>query len=166
MVLEKNIFKFRLCISLFDYYLLLEKGVALHKTNLNPLHTMMLCIKFGWNLPSGSREDFVNVFLQFRNNLPLEKSMAHNLNKLESPLPKDWYFMPSLVEIGPNAKMKKVYRQMDDRQSGKLSSSELKRYIIPRIYLIDFKAYNIKIRFKIQDILNSFTRIMGLERYI
>ena len=92
--------------------------------------------------------------------------MALNLDKLESPLPKDRYFKPSLVEIGPNAKMKKVYRQMDDRQSGKLSSGELKRYIIPRIYLIDFKAYNIKIRFKIQDILNSFTRIMGLERYI
>ena len=59
--------------------------------------------------------------------------------------------MPSLVEIGPNAKMKKAYRQMDDRQSGKLSSGELKRYSIPRIYLIDFKAYNIKIRYKIRD---------------
>ena len=30
-------------------------------TNLNPLHPMMLCAKFGWNWPSGSGEEDENV---------------------------------------------------------------------------------------------------------
>ena len=33
--------------------------------NLNPLHPRMLCAKFGWNWPSGSREDFL-ISLMFR----------------------------------------------------------------------------------------------------
>ena len=33
--------------------------------------------------------NFVNVFSQFRNNLPLEKGGALHLNKIESPSPKD-----------------------------------------------------------------------------
>ena len=60
---------------------------------LNPLHPRMHCDKFGWNWPSGSGEEFffnfVNVFLLFRNYLPLEKSGALHLNKLSSPSPKD-----------------------------------------------------------------------------
>ena len=59
----------------------------------NPLHLRMLCANFGWNWLSGSGEEnffnFVNVFSLFRNYLPLEKSGALHLNKLESPLPKD-----------------------------------------------------------------------------
>ena len=43
--------------SLFCYHLHLEKGVALHLNNLNPFQTKMLCAKFGWNWPSGSREE-------------------------------------------------------------------------------------------------------------
>ena len=73
-------------------------------TNLNPLYPRMLCAKFGWNWPSGAGEDdfsnllmyfrnlvnnFVNVFLQFRNSHPLEKGRALYLNKFESPSPKD-----------------------------------------------------------------------------
>ena len=38
---------------LFRNYLPLEKDVALHLINLNPLHTKMLCAKFGWNWSSG-----------------------------------------------------------------------------------------------------------------
>ena len=34
-------------------------------------------------------EDFFNMFSQFYNNLPLEKSVALVLNKIESPLTKD-----------------------------------------------------------------------------
>ena len=62
-------------------------------TNLNPLHSRMLCDKFGWNWPSGSGEEdfffkFVNVFSLFRNYLPLEKDRALHFKKLESPLSK------------------------------------------------------------------------------
>ena len=45
------------------------------------------------NWPNGSADvfffNFVNVFLLFRNHLPLEKGVALNLNKHESSLPKD-----------------------------------------------------------------------------
>ena len=49
---------------------------------------------FGWNLPSGSREEdfffnFANVFPLLRNYLPLEKGGANQLNKHVSPSLKD-----------------------------------------------------------------------------
>ena len=79
--------------SLFCNYLPFEKGSAFIWTNLIPLHPGMLCAKFGWNWPSGSGEEdflnFVNLFLLFRNYLPLEKDGALHLNKLESLSPKD-----------------------------------------------------------------------------
>ena len=43
------------------YYLPLEKGVVLHWSNLNLLHSEMLCGKFGWNSLSGSGEEVENV---------------------------------------------------------------------------------------------------------
>ena len=42
--------------SLLHNYLPLEKGLAFHWTNLNPLHPVMLCAKFGWNCASGFGE--------------------------------------------------------------------------------------------------------------
>ena len=69
-------------------------------TNLDSLHPRMLCVKFGWNWPRGSGEkdfflNFVNVYLPFHNYIPLEKSGALHLNKLEFPSPRiamcqDW----------------------------------------------------------------------------
>ena len=60
---------------------------------INPLYPIMLCAMFSWNWSSGSwKEDFfnfVNVFLLFRNYLPLDIGGALHLNKLESPSPKD-----------------------------------------------------------------------------
>ena len=62
-------------------------------TNLNPLHPRMHCAKFGWNWPCGSwKEDFLNfsnVFLLFGNYLPFKKGVGLQLNKLESPSPRD-----------------------------------------------------------------------------
>ena len=112
--------------------------------NLNSLHPKMLCAKIVWNWLSGSgEEDFFyfvfDVFLLFRNYLPLEKGGALHLKNslhprmlcaisLLSPLGKGlgpsfeetWIpftqgcFVPSLVEIGPvvlekKMKMWKVY---------------------------------------------------------
>ena len=61
--------------------------------NLNPLHSRMHCVKFGWNWPSGSGEEDFKIpsmyFQLFNNYLPLEKGRALHLNKLESPSPKD-----------------------------------------------------------------------------
>ena len=54
-------------------------------TNLNPLHLRMLCVKFGCNRPSGSGEDFVNVFSLFCNYLSLDTGgpfIWTNLNSL------------------------------------------------------------------------------------
>ena len=81
-------------------------------TNLNPLHSRILCAKFGWNWPSGSGEEdflnFLNAFSLFRNYLPLEKGRALHLNKLESPWTKDalcqvwlklalWFFLEKKI---------------------------------------------------------------------
>ena len=55
VVLEKRIFKFRQYI--FTLLILSSLGKECCPwTNLNPLHPRMLCTKFVWNLPSGSRE--------------------------------------------------------------------------------------------------------------
>ena len=80
--------------------------------NFDPLHPRILCAKFGWNWSSGSGEEDIlissnNVFSQFRNYLPLEKGRALQLNKLESPSPKD--ALCSLVEIGPVVLEKKIF---------------------------------------------------------
>ena len=47
--------------SLFRNYLPLEKAGPFIWKNLNPLHPRMLCAQFGWNWPSGSREEDENV---------------------------------------------------------------------------------------------------------
>ena len=57
VVLEKKIF---LKLSIY-YYLPFEKDVALHLKKLESLHPRILCAKFGWNWPSGSREEDENV---------------------------------------------------------------------------------------------------------
>ena len=67
--------------------------------NLNPLHPRIHdCAKFGWNWLSGSGEEyfynFITVFWLFRNFLPLEKAGPLHLNKFESPLPKEYRWIP------------------------------------------------------------------------
>ena len=60
---------------------------------LNPLHPTMLCAKFGWNLPSGSREeDFLILSMYFRYFViisPCKGVRPFYFNKLESPLLKN-----------------------------------------------------------------------------
>ena len=122
----------------YDYNILLiwrEKNPS--SPFLSPLYPWMLCVKFGWNWPSDSWEDFFNfiiVFSLFRNYLPLEEDVALHLNKLESPSPKEvlsqvwlklakWFWRRWKCE-------KFTDGQMDDRWSEKLtsdfSSGELK----------------------------------------
>ena len=53
---------------------------------------MMFCAKFEIGtvvLKNKIFKNFVNLFLLFRNYLPLEQDRGTNLNKLESPSPKD-----------------------------------------------------------------------------
>ena len=60
--------------------------------NLDPLHPRILCAKFGWNWSSDSGEEdflnFINVFSQFRNYLPLEKGRALKLRNLNPLHPR------------------------------------------------------------------------------
>ena len=48
----------------FHYFIIIspwERAGPIIWRNLNPLHPKMLCAKFGWNWPSGSREEDENV---------------------------------------------------------------------------------------------------------
>ena len=94
MVLGKKIFKFRQCIFALSKCLSLAKGVALHLNKLEfPSPKDALCqlwLKFAkwfWR----RFLNFVNVFLLFRNSLPLEKGVALHLRKF--PSSKDVFAM-------------------------------------------------------------------------
>ena len=56
-----------LCHVWLKFYLPLEKNGPSIWTNLNSLHPKMICVKFGWNWPSGSGEEFLNLSMYFRN---------------------------------------------------------------------------------------------------
>ena len=71
---------------------------------LNHLQLRILCAKIGWNWPRCSGEkiffiNFVYVFTQFRNYLPLEKGWALHLKKSWIAF-NQGFFVQSLVEIG------------------------------------------------------------------
>ena len=63
VVQKKDIFELRQCIFTISLLSRLENGHGFWFlwTNLNPIHPRMLCLKFGWNWPSGSGEDDENV---------------------------------------------------------------------------------------------------------
>ena len=58
---EKDFLILSMYFLRFLKYLPMEKGGPFIWTNLNPLHPMMLCAKFGWNWPSGSGQKDENV---------------------------------------------------------------------------------------------------------
>ena len=90
VVLEKKIFKFRQCI--FCYFVIIstwERAGPFIWTNLNPLHPRIHCVKLVWKLTHWFLRrflNFFNVFLLFRNCLPMGKDRAliwTNLNSLQ-----------------------------------------------------------------------------------
>ena len=90
---RRRFFNFINVFSLFRNHLLLEKGGALHLNKLeSPSPKDALCqvwLKLTQWFWRRRFLNFVNVFSQFRNYLPLEKDGVLHLNKLESPSPKD-----------------------------------------------------------------------------
>ena len=90
---RRRFFNFVNVFSLFHNYLPFEKGWGLHLNKLiSPSHKNALCqvwLKLAQWFWIRRFFNFVNVFSLFRNYLPLEKSGALHLNKLESPSPKD-----------------------------------------------------------------------------
>ena len=103
--------------------------------NLNPLHPRMHCAKFGSNWYIVSVDDFcfifINVFLLFRNYLPLEKVGAPSFKQTWIPFTQG-YNVPSLVEINPvvqekKMKMFKVYdnnNDANDNDDGQLTNQK------------------------------------------
>ena len=91
--LRRRFLNFVHVFSLFPYYLPLEQGGAIHLNKLESSSPMdALCqvwLKFvQWFLMRRRFYNFVNVFSLLRDYLPLQKSGALHLNKLESPSPK------------------------------------------------------------------------------
>ena len=95
VVLEKIFFNFVNVFSLFHNLnnLLLEKGGVLHSKKLkSPSLKESLCqvwLKLAQWFWRWRLQNFVNVFLLFRNHLPLERDSTLHLNTLESPSLKD-----------------------------------------------------------------------------
>ena len=80
----------------FRYYLPFEKGVTLHLNNLEtPLTKDAVCQDWFKQGQWFWRRRFSNILNRnslFRYYLPLEKGVDLNLNKLESPPPKDAFY--------------------------------------------------------------------------
>ena len=95
-------------VSLFRYYLPLEKGVALHLNKCDsPPPKNALCqfwLKLSQWFLRRRFLNFVNVFSLFRYYLPSEKGMALHF------LFTQWCFVPRLVEIGPVVLKKKIFK--------------------------------------------------------
>ena len=93
LVLEKKtFFNFINVYLLFRNYVPLEKGGALHLNKFDSSSPKDALCQVLLNLALWFWRrflNFVNVFLLFRNYLPLEKGGVLHLNKLESPSPKD-----------------------------------------------------------------------------
>ena len=133
---------------LFRNYLPLEKGGSLHFKKLKSLSTKDAMCQVGWNWLWRRwfwRRGFfnlINLFLLFRNYLPLEKGRAFHLNKPESPSPKDalcqvWlklaqWFWRRRWKYEKFTDRQTDGRTTDDRWSEKLTwafiSSELKTF--------------------------------------
>ena len=83
MAQEKKIFfNFVIVLSLFCYYLLLEKDEAFYLNKLDSDSSKDACTKFGSDWSSGSGIIF---FLNFVNEFPL--------NRYHFPLKKDWILL-------------------------------------------------------------------------
>ena len=93
VVLEKKVFKFHQCISLFCNYLPLKRGRALHLNKLefpSPKNAFwQVWLKLAQWFSRRRFLKVVNLFLLFPNYLPFGKGVAVHLNKLESPSPRD-----------------------------------------------------------------------------
>ena len=79
-------------------------------TNLNALHTRMLCATFGWNWPNGSEEeDFYKLSIYFYY-FPIISSLGRACPSFEQTwIPfTQGYFLPSLVAICPVVLEKKM----------------------------------------------------------
>ena len=115
----------------FCYFIIISpwKGVPFICTNLNSLHTRLLCAKFGWNWSSYSGEEdlsnFVNVFSLFVLS-SLEKGSGHSFEQTWIPFIQGWFVL-SLVEIGPVVLKKKIKNvktlRTDSRTTGNQKSS-------------------------------------------
>ena len=94
VVLEKTCLNFLNVLSLFLYYLPLEKGSVLYLKKLeSPLpNARKICANFLLKLAQWLwRRRFLNVnsYFLFYYYVPLVKGLAFHLNKLEFPLSKD-----------------------------------------------------------------------------
>ena len=101
VVLQKISFKFCKCI--FARSKLSPVGKGRGASFLNPLHPRIFWCHVWLKLSIGSGEDFVNVFLLFRNYVPFEKDLTLNLNKIETPRSNE-----GLVDIGSEIMRRRV----------------------------------------------------------
>ena len=91
------------CILLFRNNLPLEIGGPFICRNLNSIHPKILCAKFGWNWPNGSKEEDFKILSEYFGYFiisPLRKGRGPSLKKtLNTLFPK--ILCAKFVEIWP-----------------------------------------------------------------
>ena len=100
IVLQKKTFKVINVFSLGESLFWKRLWVFIW-TNMNPLHSRMLCANLGQNWPNSSEEDLINLFNAFTLfgfYLPLEKGFDFYLNKLiKIPYPTKFSWINPVV---------------------------------------------------------------------
>ena len=114
----------------FRYFIIIspwKRAWPFIRTNLNPIYSMMLCAKFGWNRPIGSGDEDLLVssvyFLLFRYYLTLENGVAFIWTNLNPELCHVWLKLSGFGEEDENMKNIQTDGQTDD--SDQKSSAQM-----------------------------------------
>ena len=108
----RRFFKMSMYFHYFVFISPQKKEKSFIWTNLNSLHSRMICAKFGWNWPSGSGgEDTLNLSMYIRNFVIIYpwKRGSPSFEITWIPFTQG-YFGPSLIEIVPVVLEKMIFQ--------------------------------------------------------
>ena len=80
---------FRILLMYYCYFLIISPKKRVDPSfekNVNPLHPRMLCVKFGWDWPSGSGEEDENVKSLWQRQRTMDKFWSEKLAHLSLQL--------------------------------------------------------------------------------
>ena len=103
MVLKRMIYKFPWYI--FDLLLLYPLGHGRDHLEYTPFHPSIVCANFGWNWPSGPREDICQYIFYIKLSYPFRKTgsfiyFIHNLVKIgNAVLERNFFYLVHVFSL-------------------------------------------------------------------